>query len=410
MKNISNNQRNQLTEPENHKKINLEMIDAYLALHPLSLSKLSISIFNIIMDTKGNHEKDSQFYKYENKRIFNNLYVSLEDILNRCHPVKYNIENKNISNDISNLMGRIQELDDNNIFYIWKYGKPITYLFVMERDIGLWKYFNTNAYVTPKTIKKIIALSEYIIDSMCKFEKIKNRESTLQDIEMSFVNEFLQSIIKKMNPEVYNKIPKYIKHNNVKEYIKELNDHLNKIDDYEGFVEDDLFMNRLPYHLQDKIKKEEKKELNMNVDIEKKLSEMLIPKDENLVIKKTRKYEKKNHKISNVIEAETVQTTFKQLNPFSNCNDFINYYREVIKSHNDNAAFYPLSSERTNATKIMDCLIENGKVSDMDFLRSWIRYYIQSYLHGNNIYKKDKTSLSNFQKTFEMYNKKYFRG
>ena len=396
MKNIDNKNRNSLTAPEKYKKYNVEMIDAYISLHPFALSKLSISLFNAILATQ--HNVKSKRYKLEeSKRIFNNTYISLEDILNRCHPVKYNIENKSIENDMSNLMGRIQELDDNNIFYVWKFSKPITYMFVIERDIGLWKYFNPKAFVTPKTIKKIIALHKYMIDSMFDFEKKRGRRTKREEIEKSFINEFLNGIIDKTNPSVKNKIKNIEKDEN---YLDNLKHVINQIDDYEGYVQDELFLNRLPYHLQEKInitKKGENMDFNM-------LSNALVPQNENLIQEKPIK--KKKRKIT----YHNNQTTFKDYKPFSNCNDFIKYYREIIKMHNEKANFYPIGSERMIATKIMDALIEKDRSKDTDFLRAWIRYYIQSYLNGNNIMKKEKTSLHSFFKTFDMYNNKYFKG
>ena len=77
--------------------------------------------------------------------------------------------------------------------------------------------------------------------------------------------------------------------------------------------------------------------------------------------------------------------------------------------YNNDAKFYSAESERDVATQIMDLLIEYGKNGDLDFLKSWIRYYIGSYLQGNNVYKQEKTSLLSFKKTFKSYEGKYFR-
>jgi len=406
--------RNNLTAPEHYKRYNVEVIDAYLALHPLSISKLSIVLFNIIMDTKLHYQPSHRFFsKNEDKRIFNNKYITLENVLNRCHPIKYNVNDKAIGNDLSNLMGRLQELDDNNIFYIWKCGKPFNYMFVMERDIGVWKYFNTLAYVPPKTIKKILALSTSMINSMVRFEKAKGRDTALMDVELSFVNEFLPLMISKTNPSIHNKFKKYTHGEIASEYLIKLKNDINLIDDYEGLEQDDSFIKRLPIHLQEKIEiKQEIIKDGENKDGENmtilELNNDLIPKNENLIRVKNKKVIQK--KVVSCMPVHPHKTTFTAIDPFSNCNDFIRYYKEVIRSYNGNAKFYKPDSERIFATKIMDLLIQNGKNENIDFLRSWIRYYIQSDLQGNNVYKEDKTSLSNFAKTFKDYQGKYFRG
>jgi hypothetical protein len=406
-----NDRRNALTAPEHYKRCNIEIMDAYIALHPSSWSKLSSVLFNIIMDTKMHYQPNHRYYsRSEDKRIFNNKYITLEDILDRCHSVKYGADNKPMANDLSNLMGRLQELDDNNIFYIWKFNKPFTYMFVMERDIGVWKYFNPIACVTPRTLKKIVGLSNNMIDSMMKFEKTKGRKTYLKEVEKSFVNEFLLSIIEKMNPEVSVKIPRWSEGENISEYLTKLRDLLNLMDDSEGLEHDDLFIKRLPKHLQEKIEcnvdeNQEKESKAMNT-IE--LSNQLIPKNDNLMREKKTRVHKQKFSSTDALAPKKI--TFTALDPFSNCNNFIRYYKEVIKTYNSDAKFYPPDTERVSATKIMDLLVQNGKSDDSDFLSSWIRYYIQSYLQGNNVYKKERTSLENFQKTFQTYEGKYFRG
>jgi len=406
-----NDRRNALTAPEHYKRCNIEIMDLYIALHPASLSKLSAVLFNIIMDTKMHYQPNNRYYsKLEDKRIFNNKYVTLEDILDRCHSVKYGAENKPVANDLSNLMGRLQELDDNNIYYIWKFNKPFNYMFVMERDVGAWKYFNSLGCVTPRTLKKIIGLSNSMIDAMLKFEKAKGRQTSLKEIEISFVNEFLLSIIGKMNVDVAKKIPKWVEGEKISEYLTKLRDLLNLMDENEGLEHDELFIKRLPKHLQEKIqsKIDEEQEESEIMNIAE-LSSQLIPKNENLLREKKVRVSKT--KVSSTAILAPKQETFSEsLDPFSNCNNFIRYYNSIIRSYNVEAKFYPPDTERDSATKVMDMLIQNGKAADIDFLRSWIRHYIQSYLQGNNVYKKERTSISNFQKTFKTYEGKYFRG
>ncbi|MFA7219866.1 MAG: hypothetical protein WC119_05130, partial [Synergistaceae bacterium] len=317
---------------------------------------------------------------------------------------KYKLEGKLMKNDLSNLMGRLQELDDNNIFYIWKYGKPITYLFVMERDIGIWKYYNVDGCVTPKTLKKIVALSNSMIDSMVSFEKKRGRPVQLKDVEISFVGDFIPHMISKMNPNVANRIPKRDKGDNISDYLTLLRETLNKMEDYEGLKEDLLFHKRLPNNLADKLKQEKGKKSEMNTE---QLTNDLVPKNDDLVGSKITKTRKRSPSIKDSIQPKHM--SFADLNPFDNCNKFLKFYRECIRMYNNNARFYPAQSERSTSAQILDMLIQSGKGGDIDFLRSWIRHYINSYLQGNNVYKEDKTSLSSFKKTFKSYEDKHFR-
>jgi hypothetical protein len=144
------------------------------------------------------------------------------------------------------------------------------------------------------------------------------------------------------------------------------------------------------------------------------LTKDLVPLDENIVKKSTPKTkdpkEKKEKKETSSESIKAKRIGFESLDPFNNCNQFMSFYREVIRMYNKDARFYPFDAERIPATQIMDLLIENGKGGDKDFLRSWIRFYINASLQGGNVYKQEKTSLLNFKKTFQAFGSKYFRG
>jgi len=400
--------RNELTAPEVYKRYNVAIIDAYNALHPLTFSKLSMVVFNVIMESKLHRQPGARdFNSNEDKRIYNNKHVTLEGLLDRCHPVKYGLEGKPMKTDLSNLMGRLQELEDNNIFYMWKYGKPFSYMFIMERDIGAWRYFNPTACVPPKTLSKIIVGFNGMVDTMARFEKNISRPLKLKSIEASFINELIPHIVSKMDKKVADKLPVFDEEQTVAAYLTDLRGTLEQFGEYDGLEERSDFLKRLPRHLAEKIEdklKKAKGKKKMNVA---QLSRDLVPSDENLV--KEPKTSKKTAKPTSTKSLNPEKTTFKSLDPFSNCNHLMKYYREVIRLYNNNAKFYPTDAERTPATQIMDLLIQHGKEGDTDFLRSWIRYYIGSYLQGGNVYKPEKTSLSNFKKTFKAYEGKYFR-
>ena len=88
---INHAKRHKLTEHEcNYKKYNMALLDSFIALHPPLMTKLCMAIFNIIMDTKRYNQQSSPYYSAEEeRRIYSNKYVTLDDILNRCHPAKY---------------------------------------------------------------------------------------------------------------------------------------------------------------------------------------------------------------------------------------------------------------------------------------------------------------------------------
>ena len=142
---------------------------------------------------------------------------------------------------------------------------------------------------------------------------------------------------------------------------------------------------------------------------EEQMLKDLVPDDENLVsVKKTRK--KRQSTSTGHLSIAAKRKTFSTPEPFENCNQFIRYYKDIIRLYNKNAKFNPSNSERIPATQILDMLNEAGKNGDKVFLKSWIRYYYDTYLQGSKVYKQDKTSLFNFKKTFKAFNNTYFRG
>lgn len=378
-----NERRKQLTL-----KDNINIIDAYLALHPLSLSKISISLFNII--TKG-----------DSSRLFNDEDILLKDLLNRCHPVKYAIDKKPVTNDVSNLMTRLQDLEEGNVFYVWKFGKPISYAFFMEKDIGVWKYFNSYACVPPKTLKEILSNFNEMVDAMEGFEDKRDRFVDRNELEYSFLNKFIPHVMEKMDNKIADQLPRWDRIEPPKDYLEKMKKKLNKIKDYDNFEEAPEFYIRIPKHLSSKIN--ESKSMNTS-----QLAKDLIPEDENIVIEK-KKRTRSSARINKNFNPEAEKMTFKSVNPFLNCNEMLKYYRDVVRSINGSAKFYDPSVERQFASEVIDVLTQNGRANDVDFLRSWIRYYVGSYLNGTNIKEPAKTSLSNFKKTFQTYDNKYFR-
>jgi hypothetical protein len=165
-------------------------------------------------------KKESKFYDaQEDKRIYTSIAVTPATLLENCHPVKYRLEGKDASKDFGNIVKKINELDDNNIFYVWKCGFPKNYMFVLERDIGSWKCYNPKGYVTPKTIRKILLSTKGMCDSMYKILQNDGSNLTIHEVRDSFC-EFVDRVVQKMNPIVYQKLNKWEEGVGYREYIR----------------------------------------------------------------------------------------------------------------------------------------------------------------------------------------------
>jgi hypothetical protein len=393
---------------ENYKLVSMSLMDSYNGLHPSSISKLAHVLFNYIIYNKMYRNPDNRYYSLEeDRRIYSNILITPESILKRIAPSKYGIDNKLISNDISNLTSRIQALEDNNVFYVWRYKQPYTYLFIMERDVGCWKYYNSSAFVTPKTLKKIVRSAHCIIDTMVKLEGKRERGVDLRDIEISFGN-FLNRMIDKLNPSVIKELSRWVDAANMKDYVTRLSADLRPIDDFQGQTFAPDFINRLPDPVRNEIlnkktkttEKVEKKGEKMSTEM---LELDLVPENENI----TKRHRTRKPKVKDDALAPTA-TLFAAIDPFHNSHSFVRYYRSVIKSHNPDAKFFSLDLEAAEAEQILDLLIKNKKQNDLKFLKRWILNYFSLYLKDNNVYKPEKTTLSAFVKTFSAFNDNYY--
>jgi len=342
------------------------------------------------------YKEDSQYFnKEEDKRIYTSLSVTPITLLQNCHPVKYCAEGKDAQKDVGNIVKRINELDQNNIFYVWKCGYPKNYMFVLERDIGLWKYYNPKAYVTPKTLRKIIFSTKSMTDTMHRILQESGDKSTIHEVRRSFC-EFINRMVGKLNPSVSKGLLVWDESKEYRDYILKLNKQVKALDPYQGYEEDEAFFDRLPLEVKLKIRPQ-KKERPQHNDLESEL----LPQDDN-VIKITKRRKNKRIPIKGALaEFET----FKNLDPMKNVNSFFQFYRTLVKSKNDGAQFDDFRTESQPAAIILDKIKVNGQ--NEDFLRSWILFYVDSKLKGNNIKNKQKTSLRSFEKTYEEYNSRY---
>jgi len=404
-----------LTEhSDKFKLFNMTLTDCYNALSPSSLSKISMILFNCLLYTKRYDKPGGPFYSEEEaRRIYTNILITPEIILDRYDPKKYRIEKKDIKTDISNLNVKLTDLHDMNIFYMWRYGTPFTLMFVLERNIFLWKYYNPEAYVVPKTLQKIIRSANGMIKTMTRLEASRGRPTSVADIERSFMRDFLPSIIAKMSPKISSRFPMWDGGMKSSEYLTLIRNQLDKIENkYEGLQNDHLIADRFPTHIRKKISAEEfnildesskNKEGGKPMDISQ-LEKDLVPTNENIV-KEKRIKNPKSLIDDNRLKPEGL--SFKSLDPFVNCNQFLKFYRDVIRMYNSRARFYGFDVERNSALEIMDMMTEHGRSGNKEFLKSWIRYYITNTLRGNSVYKTEKTSLRAFKETFSEFNNKY---
>lgn len=396
-----------LTEvKEEYKLFSINMVDFYSGIHPPLLSKVATVLFYCILSNKMYRKPESQGYnESEAKRIFTNTLITPSDLVKRMNPVKF-IEGENdVETDISNLLKKLQELEDNNIFYIWRFKQPFTYIFIMERDITSWKYYNSKGYLYPKSLKKITRLAKSMIDTMISLEKQKGRISTREEIESSF-GELLNRLIDKMNPAVSVNLPRWQNDANIFTYTSSLLGELGKLGNFEGYAYDERFISSLPEHIKKKIFKTHKEAI-MNIE---ELEKELIPQNENLVKVKMPRSTIKKTTTKQVVTDEAIapeELIVKQCEPFKNSLDFLKYYRSFLRVYNSNVKLCPFHTELLCAGEILDMMILNGRNGDLRFLKFWIKFFYVNCLKGNNVFREDKTSLRAFKQTFDVYNAKY---
>ena len=396
MKRVNNEIRSKITEHQNNYKLcNLNLISCYSGLYPSSLTKLSMVIFSQLLSNKMYHKQDSKLYdKEEDKRIYTSVKIDPITLLESCHPVKYILEKKDPKNDVGNIVKRINDLHDNNIFYVWKCGFPKNYMFVLERDIGLWKFYNPNGFVTPKTIKKILLSAKGMVANMHRMLSEGSEGDNIEETKRSFCS-FIDGLIDKMNPTVSASLERWDDTRGYKEYLTVLYNQILELYLYEGITEDEHFYSRLPPDVKDKMIPK-----NITRKSHKSLESDLAPKDENLVkVKKTRIRKPKDAPAAEM-------GTFASIDPFRNSKEFVQYYRSVVKTKNNSAIFYKYETEVIHASRILDKLSEKDRGSK-DFLTSWIFYYINKSLNGEYAKKKDKTSLKSFGESLEEYESRY---
>ena len=145
----------------------------------------------------------------------------------------------------------------------------------------------------------------------------------------------------------------------------------------------------------------------MDILVMNELSRDLIPDESNIIKKRIkRKKNKKPDKTDDKVVKPALQA-FEDLDPFKNCKSFIYFYRQVLRGVRPTIKFFSFESEINYGLTLMDVLKDADKWENIDFLRSWIKYFSTYHLKGKSIINPKRTSLKEFTKTFEEYNGKY---
>lgn len=408
-KRIETNKVRSLTEvDEGWKKISVNLMAAYDGIHPDSLSKLAHVLFGKIIHNKMNIKKDDKGYKEdEAKRIFSSVLCQPSDLALSIHPAKYS-NGESPDNDIANIIKRMRELEDSNIFYIWTFNKPATYIYIMERYVDSWKYYNRKGVLSITSIRKILCLSRQLMDTMLSLEKKRQRASTKEEIEESY-GLFINGLLEKMDVNLSKNLTRFSKEIEIFSYISTLVGELKNMEKDEHIEYEDQFLARLPPVLRSKIIKLHKVDKGDKMNLDLFELEALIPKQPNLIKVKSPKENKQRNialKILKDKEPEAEDGSFKNEDPFKNPTSFTTFYRASIRLYNGKARLFNFVSEIGDAANIMDLLLMNNR-NNLKFLQAWIGYYLTNYLTGNNVYKEDKTCLKSFGETFHKYNGSY---
>ena len=389
--------RNDLTEHKgNYKLLNLSLIDCYVALSPPMLTKISTAIFSGILSNKRYFKHDSPGYSVsEEKRIYNSTSITPEFILHQCNPSKYASGKYPIRRDVGNLVKRLRELDKNNIFYMWTCGFPHVYMFFIERDIGVWRTFNPNAYVIPRTMLKITRNTQWIVDAMQHMLRQDKQDKSRDEIELSW-KLFLDRLLHRCHPDIV-KMVVVDHHATLYNYVEVVEKALSEVDPYYGLLEDMAFMKNLPKTVRDKLSEKRDRQGQKTMNTTDEIAEHVetAPQSKCMHSEPLSRGE---------IEAEIC--TFDGIDPFKNCNTFIRFYRDTVMLRHAGARFVSTSSERTMATEILDLLILNNR-NNLRFLKGWINFFMADRLRGNSAYNSERTTLRAFKETFKEFNARY---
>jgi len=403
---IFNRVGNKITDlSSGYKRINIYLFAGYCGIIQKALSKMASIVYGLLLKTKfygDNAQENSKKDIDENKRIYTDIGITMQDILLEWDHEKYSNEHE-AAMVISNMNKLIREMDENNIFYCWKY-KGI-YMFIMERDIRIWKCYNSKACLTPKTLKKIACVGLDMVSCMVRDVRRKCGDVDKTSIEKSF-GHFINGLIDKMNPLVTMEISKWDGNQDISEYLYYLCESVTKIEDFKGLTFAEDIFDKFPYTISKKLKEIMSKEESMktkqikNDIVESDLEKEIIPENPNLA----KPLRRKRMKLASAPSEKVVAYTFSgDINPFENASHFVNYYRAFLQQLNKDIRFNSYDTDAIYASQVLDLLKDQGRSNNKVFLMSWIRYFHDFKLKGNKFLKIKYTSIKAFKETFNEY-------
>ena len=223
-------------------------------------------------------------------------------------------------------------------------------------------------------------------------------------------------MIEKMNPLIASeKLLRWTGKENIYEFLNGLLEDINLLKEYDGLVEDDTFMARLPFCVrqkyQDVIKKEEDMNINVDIQIEKDLEKDLVPKNSNLAKKQRKQRAKKkvDPEKSPAPQKASKVSYSKEINPFKDSQQFVYYYKAFLQqcSGTTSIRFDNFSSDVEVAGSVLDLLHDSNRKT-REFLDTWLEYFFEHNLKGNKMYQVKNTSIRTFRYTFERFNETFY--
>jgi len=136
----------------------------------------------------------------------------------------------------------------------------------------------------------------------------------------------------------------------------------------------------------------------------------LIPKNPNLIKIRNKKSNAHSHNKTStkqdVPKVELISWSDEKCNPFLNAKEFFGFFKSIVSYYRPIANFCDYGREAVFAATIMDKLIDM-KRDNTDFLKAWIKYYIDNFLKGNKSINSMNTSLNKFGKTLNDFSRMF---
>lgn len=396
------------------------ILNAYNGLPTPRLKDLSFYFFGRVVnkkryaDSRKSEEELSLLEKNEERRIFNKHGVTHREILANINPIKYSKDVALIKKDTNNLYAHLDEVFDNNIFYIWNHRGVI--IGVLERDIRSWKVYNPNAVVTPRMVVKILNQASEMMRAMSISYRQKNGTTVnMEGMEKSFCK-FLNKVISKTSESVQSELPLWQGLTPVYKYIEILQEKLKNIDEEKGLEIDDDFYFRIPSTVRtevfDILNLEEDEEMNAKSSLDMEKDIVPSPEKAKLGAKRRKSREKGKRKIDGNIDpskslAPKIAGHKQNIDPFQDACVFVEFFQSGIRLFNEDFALPSMGGETGRAGILIDEMGEVGRKGDKTFLIAWIKWYCEYKLKGVKSVNTKYTCIEEFGKTFKDFNSTY---